>query len=83
MKVAPRSNKTTERRIKMLENLGFRLEESDESRVKVSEDLVVDFSAIDEAHFMQHAIRRIWDAGYHVGRKSIREDFKTLLGIKE
>ena len=83
-----RNPEVINKRCKKLQELGFEIYHED-SRVSVFKDrgndvdVIVDFSAIDEKHFLRWGLREIYQSGISTGRNSLQQDIKALLGMGE
>lgn len=80
------NSKYIESRCALLQQLGFEILHED-SCVKVPvehcefpvEVIIVDFSAIEEEHFLSFAISQIYKAGFSDGQKDIQGKMKQLI----
>ncbi len=68
------------RRCERLELLGFKIHHQD-SRVNVYGRAMVDFSAIAEEHFLEYAIKQVFEEGLKVGESTLQTKIKGLLGV--
>lgn len=72
-------------RCEKLEQLGFRIHHEDSFiEVRVGfEKVMVDFSAIAEEHFMEHALKEVFKEGQRQGRNELRTAFSKLMTLEE
>ncbi len=75
------NHEAMERRCKKLESLGFEIHHED-SRVNVYRRAIVDFSAIAEEHFLEYAVKQVFEEGLKVGESTLQTKFKVLMGVK-
>ena len=76
------NKETKKRRISKLKRLKFVVNGEDETAVCVL-GFKIDFSAIDEDQFLEHAIRCIYYAGKRQGEEDFKKRFRDFFDIPE